>query len=51
MNRFFVFGRKIDDGSLGLATGEAMAHLRHLEVEGRAVRDESDGVYWYRAAA
>jgi len=46
-----LFGRKIDDGSLGLATGEAMAHLRHLEVEGRAVREERDGVYWYRAAS
>jgi glyoxylase-like metal-dependent hydrolase (beta-lactamase superfamily II) len=46
-----LFGRQIDDGSLGLATGEAMAHLRHLEVEGRAVREERDGVYWYRASA
>jgi glyoxylase-like metal-dependent hydrolase (beta-lactamase superfamily II) len=46
-----LFGRKIDDDSLGLATGEAMAHLRHLEVEGRAVREERDGVYWFRAAA
>ena len=43
-----LFGRAIDDGSLGLATGEAMAHLRYLEVEGRAVREERDGVYWYR---
>ena len=46
-----LFGREIDDGSLGLATGEAMAHLRHLEVEGRAVREERDGVYWFSAAA
>jgi glyoxylase-like metal-dependent hydrolase (beta-lactamase superfamily II) len=46
-----LFGRKIDDGSLGLATGEAMAHLRHLEVEGKAVREERDGVFWFRAAA
>jgi glyoxylase-like metal-dependent hydrolase (beta-lactamase superfamily II) len=46
-----LFGRKIDDDSLGLATGEAMAHLRHLEVQGKAVREERDGVYWYRAAA
>jgi glyoxylase-like metal-dependent hydrolase (beta-lactamase superfamily II) len=42
-----LFGRKIGDGVLGLATGEAMAHLRHLEVEGRAVRDVRDGVHWY----
>jgi len=46
-----LFGRRIDDGSLGLATGEAMAHLRRLEVEGRAVREERDGAYWYRASA
>ena len=46
-----LFGRKIDDGSLGLATGEAMAHLRHLEIEGRAVREDRGGVYWFRASA
>ena len=28
----------------GLATGEALAHLRHLEVTGRGVREERDGV-------
>ena len=44
-----LFGRKIEDGSLGLATGEAMAHLRRLEVVGKAVREARDGVYWYRA--
>jgi glyoxylase-like metal-dependent hydrolase (beta-lactamase superfamily II) len=44
-----LFGRKIDDGSLGLATGEAMAHLRRLEVEGRAAREVRDGVHWYSA--
>lgn len=46
-----LFGRQIDDGVYGMATGEAMAHLRHLEVEGRAVREVRDGVHWYRAAA
>jgi glyoxylase-like metal-dependent hydrolase (beta-lactamase superfamily II) len=45
-----LFGRRIEDGSFGLATGEAMAHLRHLEIEGRAKRESRDGVYWYRAA-
>jgi len=45
-----LFGRKIDDNILGLATGEAMAHLRHLEVGGRAAREVRDGVHWYRAA-
>ena len=34
---------------LGMATGEALAHLRRLEVEGRAVKDVRDGVWWYRA--
>jgi glyoxylase-like metal-dependent hydrolase (beta-lactamase superfamily II) len=45
-----LFARQIDDSMLGLATGEAMAHLRRLEVEGRAVREAKDGVSWYRAA-
>ena len=42
-----LFGRKIDDNVMGLATGEAMAHLRRLEVEGRARREARDGVHWY----
>jgi glyoxylase-like metal-dependent hydrolase (beta-lactamase superfamily II) len=45
-----LFARKIEDNMIGLATGEAMAHLRRLEVEGRAVRSVEDGVHWYRAA-
>lgn len=45
-----LFGRKIDDSIIGLATGEAMAHLRRLEVEGRAVREVKDGVNWYSRA-
>ncbi len=45
-----LFGRAIDDSIIGLATGEAMAHLRRLEVEGRAVREALDGVHWYRRA-
>ncbi len=44
-----LFGRMIEDGSMGLATGEALAHLRRLEVEGKAMRDVRDGVHWYRA--
>ncbi|HEY5722154.1 MAG TPA: MBL fold metallo-hydrolase [Allosphingosinicella sp.] len=44
-----LFGRAIDDSIIGLATGEAMAHLRHLEVEGRAARDVREGTNWYRA--
>ena len=45
-----LFGRKIDDSVIGLATGEAMAHLRRLEVEGRARRDVRDGVLWFSRA-
>jgi glyoxylase-like metal-dependent hydrolase (beta-lactamase superfamily II) len=45
-----LFARQIEDGMYGLATGEALAHLRRLEVEGRAVREVRDGVHWYRAA-
>ena len=45
-----LFAREIQDNMLGLATGEALAHLRRLEVEGRAVRSAQDGVDWYRAA-
>jgi glyoxylase-like metal-dependent hydrolase (beta-lactamase superfamily II) len=44
-----LFGRRIDDSILGLATGEALAHLRHLEAGGRAVREVRDGAHWYRA--
>jgi glyoxylase-like metal-dependent hydrolase (beta-lactamase superfamily II) len=45
-----LFARRIEDNMLGLATGEALAHLRRLEIEGRAVREALDGVHWYRAA-
>jgi glyoxylase-like metal-dependent hydrolase (beta-lactamase superfamily II) len=45
-----LFARRIEDNMMGLATGEAMAHLRRLEVEGRAVREVRDGVFWYSAA-
>lgn len=45
-----LFARAIDDSVFGLATGEAMAHLRRLEREGKAVADVRDGVAWYRAA-
>jgi hypothetical protein len=42
-----LFGRKIDDNNLGLATGEAMAHLRRIEIDGRARREVRDGVFWF----
>ena len=45
-----LFRRAIGPDVLGMATGEALAHLRRLEVEGRATRDTEDGVWWWRAA-
>jgi glyoxylase-like metal-dependent hydrolase (beta-lactamase superfamily II) len=45
-----LFGRKIDESIIGLATGESMAHLRRLEVEGRARREVRDGAYWFQQA-
>ena len=44
-----LFRRAIGPELLGMATGEALAHLRRLEVEGRATRDTQDGVWWWRA--
>jgi glyoxylase-like metal-dependent hydrolase (beta-lactamase superfamily II) len=44
-----LFRRAIGPEVLGMATGEALAHLRRLEVEGRARRDTVDGVWWWRA--
>ncbi|WP_291536402.1 MBL fold metallo-hydrolase [Brevundimonas sp.] len=45
-----VFGRAVGDGVLGMATGEAQAHLNYLERRGRArrTRDEN-GVDWWTA--
>jgi glyoxylase-like metal-dependent hydrolase (beta-lactamase superfamily II) len=44
-----LFDREIGDEVYGMATGEAMAHLRHLEVTGRAKITLKDGVGWYSA--
>lgn len=44
-----LFARPVDDGIYGLATGEALAHLRRLEVEGRARRELRGGVAWFSA--
>jgi len=44
-----LFRRAVGQDMLGMATGEAMSHLRRLEVEGRAVRETRDGVWWFRA--
>ena len=45
-----LFRRAIGQDMLGMATGEALAHLRRLEVEDRAVREDRDGVWWWRTA-
>ena len=45
-----LFERKVDDSVYGIATGEAMAHLRYLERDGRAICTVKDGVGWYSAA-
>jgi len=42
-----LFAREVSDNVYGLASGEAMAHLRHLERMGRAVCDVRDGVAWF----
>jgi len=45
-----IFGRKIGEDSLSLATGEAIAHLNYLIAEGKAVVErDGDGVDWYHA--
>ncbi|MEQ1548677.1 MAG: MBL fold metallo-hydrolase [Chakrabartia sp.] len=44
-----LFNREITGNNRELATGEAQAHLRRLERDGRARRDISDGVHWYHA--
>jgi len=45
-----LFRRAIGPDMLAMATGEALAHLRRLEIEGRAVKEVRGGVWWYRAA-
>lgn len=46
-----LFARKIGPELLGMATGEALAHLNCLKVRGRAVAEpDADGVVWWRAA-
>jgi len=43
-----LFKRKIDGQSLGLATGETLAHLNCLLYRRRARRTrDSNGVHWY----
>ena len=44
-----LFARAVDDSVYGIATGEALAHLRYLECAGRANCTVRDGVGWYSA--
>jgi glyoxylase-like metal-dependent hydrolase (beta-lactamase superfamily II) len=44
-----LFSRPIGLDMIGMASGEALAHLRRLEVEGRARREMRDDVWWWRA--
>jgi glyoxylase-like metal-dependent hydrolase (beta-lactamase superfamily II) len=47
-----LFARPIGPELLGMATGEALAHLNCLIGRGLAVREtDADGVAWYRAVA
>jgi glyoxylase-like metal-dependent hydrolase (beta-lactamase superfamily II) len=45
-----LFNRAITGQNRELATGEALAHMRRLELDGRARRETVDGVRWYSAA-
>jgi glyoxylase-like metal-dependent hydrolase (beta-lactamase superfamily II) len=44
-----LFHRPIGSDMLGMATGEALAHLRRLERDGRARVEDRDGVRWWSA--
>jgi glyoxylase-like metal-dependent hydrolase (beta-lactamase superfamily II) len=44
-----LFNRAITGENRELATGEAISHVRRLELEGRLYREERDGVRWYNA--
>jgi glyoxylase-like metal-dependent hydrolase (beta-lactamase superfamily II) len=44
-----LFARPINPGVLGMATGEAVAHLNYLTSSGRANRElDGDGIWWWR---
>jgi glyoxylase-like metal-dependent hydrolase (beta-lactamase superfamily II) len=47
-----LFSRPITPGVLGMATGEAMAHLNYLWKIGRAIKTPDEfGVWWWRKPA
>jgi glyoxylase-like metal-dependent hydrolase (beta-lactamase superfamily II) len=44
-----LFARPIKPAVLGMATGEAIAHLNYLTMRGRAIRElDGDGIWWWR---
>jgi glyoxylase-like metal-dependent hydrolase (beta-lactamase superfamily II) len=45
-----LFRKPIGPDNRVLATGETMAHLRHLEETGRVHRETVGGVWWWRAS-
>jgi len=46
-----LFARPVGDGLRGMATGEAVAHLNHLERQGRVTRHrDAECVDWWQAA-
>ncbi|MEO1554581.1 MAG: MBL fold metallo-hydrolase, partial [Pseudomonadota bacterium] len=47
-----IFGRKIGDDVISMATGEAIAHLNYLIHQGAATFEvDPDGIVWYSAPA
>ncbi len=47
-----LFARAVGEGVVGMATGEALAHLNYLEQRGRVSRTrDADGVDWWLATA
>ena len=47
-----LFARPISSGLMGMATGEALAHLNYLLRRGLATRElDAQGVWWWRASA
>ncbi|MGN6290590.1 MAG: MBL fold metallo-hydrolase [Sphingopyxis terrae] len=46
-----LFNRPIGGHNQNLATGEALAHLKRLEVEGRVRKEDRGGVWWYHGVA
>lgn len=45
-----LFRRAIVPEMVSMATGETLSHLRRLELDGRAIREMRDGVWWFAAA-